>query len=167
MFSSYLLFVLCLFHSSGVDVFIQTRSCEQDVRPSLKIRLKDGGGEAQQRQHEELHPGMSAAATICSAYVPDLFNCIPYREQCPLGSLWITSCLSLFSSSCDTSNGHTVPPSARTGSLSCTPQNTRRSRHSMSKHGQTWLTGYHVPQGHMIYASGLSNLDEGWHQNER
>lgn len=52
-------FVFCLFHCLGVDVFIQTRSCEQDVRPSLKIRLKDGGGEAEQREHEELHPGES------------------------------------------------------------------------------------------------------------
>lgn len=53
------LLVFCLFHCSGVDVFIQTRSCEQDVRPGLKIRLKDGGGEAEQREHEELHPGKS------------------------------------------------------------------------------------------------------------
>lgn len=50
----------------GVNVFIQARSGEQDVWPSLKIRLKDSGGEAQQREHEELHPGVTAV----TAYIP-------------------------------------------------------------------------------------------------
>lgn len=34
-----------------------------------------------------------------------------------------------FSSSCDTSDGHTAPPSARTGSSSCTLWTTHHSRH--------------------------------------
>ena len=52
----------------------------------------------------------------------------------------------LFSSLCATSDGHTAPPSARTGCLSCTPQTTRHSRHTHTHH--TPHTTHHTPHTH-------------------
>lgn len=46
--------------SAGANVLVQTRSCQQDVWPRLKVCLQNAGGEAQQREHEELHPGRTA-----------------------------------------------------------------------------------------------------------
>lgn len=56
---------------------------------------------------------------------------------------------------CATSDGHTVPPSARTGFLSCTPQITHHFRlwHACtSSMAIPWQLRQHVPQDHVVYA---------------